>query len=92
MPDLQLQTLAGGKDNRQTLLWGSQAYAELRPAPCLAVQGGSLRAHMPDLETDSGTLPPPSGTDSADLDADIAEEEMKQAKAILAGCSFFMKS
>ena len=74
------------------MLWGSQAYPKLRPAPCLAVQGGSLRAHMPDLDTDSGTLPPPSGTDSTDLDAGIVGEEMKQAKAILAGRSFFKKS
>ena len=46
---------------------------------------------MPDLETDSGTLPPPSGTDSTDLDADIVGEDMRQAKAILAGRSFFRK-
>ena len=46
---------------------------------------------MRDLDTDSGTFPQPSGTDSTDLDADIAGEEMKQANAILAGRSFHRK-
>ena len=59
--------------------------------PCLPVQAGSLRAHMPDLEIDSGTIPAPFGTDSTDLDADIVGEEVKQAKAILASRSFFRK-
>eukprot|EP00891_Asterochloris_glomerata_P007760 jgi/Astpho2/7760/Aster-07599 len=57
-----------------------------------STQAGSLRAHMPDLEIDSGTIPAPFGTDSTDLDADIVGEEVKQAKAILASRSFFRKA
>ena len=61
------------------------------PALLPAVQGGSLRARMPDLETDSDTFPLPSGTDSTDLDADIVGEEMRQANAILASRSFLRR-
>ena len=72
-------------------LWGIQADTELSAAPCLPVQGGSLRAHMPDLETESGTPTPPSGTDSTDLDADTVGEELRQAKAILASRSILRR-
>ena len=83
-----MQKLAVG---RATSLWGSQAYTEVSAAPCLPVQGGSFRAHMPDLDTDSGTFTLPSSIDSTDLDADIVGEEVRQAKAIIASRSFFRK-
>ena len=82
--------IAAGSD---TSALGRHAYvcsAESSRAPCLPVQGGRLRAYMPDLESDSGASPLSSGLDSSDF-VDIVGEEMRQANAILTGRSFFWK-
>ena len=84
--------------NAETCSWqGTRCCGAVRPTqssaplPACLMQGGSFRAHMPDLETDSGTLTPPSTKDSTDLDADIMGEEVRQANAIIASRSFFRK-